>query len=78
MVEPVNSTLESKPLSIKELKNAFFSLKINKSPGYGEISFNVVKKCFGELYDPLKFVLESSLEKGIFPDDLKFCNFVNF
>ena len=74
----MNPTLEAKPLSIKELKDAFFSLKTNKSPGYREIGFNVVKKCFGELYDPLKFVLELSLEKSNFPDDLKFCNFVNF
>ena len=58
-------------LPIKELKVVFFSLKINKSLGYRKINFNVVKKCFIELYDPLKFVLELSLEKVIFPDDLK-------
>ena len=63
--------MESKPLSINELKDAFFSLKINKSPDYDEISFNVVKKCFGELYDPLKFTFELSFEKGIFTDYLK-------
>ena len=63
--------MESNPLSINELKDTFFSLKINKSPGYEEISFNVFKKCFGELYDPLKFILELSLEKGIFPDGSK-------
>ena len=69
-VETANSTMESNPLSINELKDALFSLKINKTPGYSEISFNVVK-CFGELYDTLKFIFELSLEKGIFPDDLK-------
>ena len=63
--------MESNLLTINELKYAFFSLKINKSPGYDEISFNVVKKCFGELCDPLKFIFEISLEKVIFPDDLK-------
>ena len=70
-VETVNSTMEPNPFSINELNDAFFSLKINKRPGNDEISFNVVKKCFGELYDPLKFIFELSLEKGIFPDDLK-------
>ena len=69
--ETVNSTMGSNPLSINELKDAFFSLKISKCPGYDEISFDVVKKCFGELYDPLKFIFELSLEKEIFPDDLK-------
>ena len=53
------------------MKDAFFSLKINKSSGYDEISFNVFKKCFGELYDPIKFIFELSLEKGVFLDDLK-------
>ena len=33
--------------------------------------FSVVKKCFGELSNPLKFIFDLSLEKGIFPDDLK-------
>ena len=33
--------------------------------------FSVAKKCFGELWDPLKFVFDLSLEKRIFPDDLK-------
>ena len=37
--------------------------------------FSVVKKCFGELYDPLKFTFDLSLEKRIFPDDLKFARF---
>ena len=55
--------MESNPLTINELKDAFFSLKINKTPGYDEISFNIVKKCFGELYDLLKFIFELSLEK---------------
>ena len=41
-------------LSINELKDAFFSLNVNKSPGYDEISFNVVKKYFGELYTILQ------------------------
>ena len=53
------------------MKDAFFPLKISKSSGYDEISFNVVKKCFGEVYDHLGYIFESSLQKGIFPNDLK-------
>ena len=48
-----------------------FSLKINKSDGYDETSFNVIKNCFGELCDPLKYMFNLSFEKGIFPDRLK-------
>ena len=52
-------------------KSHFLTQKINKSPGYGEISFNVFKNCFSELNIPLKYLSEMSLESGIFPDKLK-------
>ena len=37
--------------------------------------FSVVKKCFDELYNLLKFIFDLSLEKRIFPDDLKIARF---
>ena len=58
-------------LTINKVKEAFFSLKINKSPGYDEISFNVVKNCFSELNMPLKYLIDMSLESGIFANKLK-------
>ena len=70
-VETVNSTIDSNPHSINELKDAIISLKISKSLGYDEVRFNVVKKCFDELYDRINFIFELSLENGIFLDDLK-------
>ena len=63
--------MESQPLSINELKDAFFSLKINKSPGHNGVSFNVMKNCFRELCEPLKYLFNLSIVKGNFPDDLK-------
>ena len=36
-------------VTINELKDAFYSLKNNKNPGYDEVSFNVLKHCFGVL-----------------------------
>ena len=44
-ITKVNTSMESQPLSINELKDAFFSLKINKSPGHDGVSYNVIK-CF--------------------------------
>ena len=35
------------------------------------MSFNVIKKCFGELCEPLKYLFNLSIVKEIFPDDLK-------
>ena len=63
--------MESQQLSINKLKHAFFSLKINKNPGHDGVRFNLIKKCFGELCEPLKYLFNLSIVKGIFPDDLK-------
>ena len=40
-------------LTINELKDSSFYLKTNESPAYDEVSFNVIKHCFGVLYQPL-------------------------
>ena len=61
---PPDSTMETKQLSINELKDAFFSLKTNKSPGYDDISFNVLKIFFSSLCEPLKYLFNLSIEKG--------------
>ena len=70
-VKQAPTTMAQKELSVSELKEAFFSLKSNKSSGYDDINFNVVGKCFGELNEPLLYVFNSSLEHGVFPDSLK-------
>ena len=61
--------MEKNSLSINELKGDFFSLKTNKSPGYDDINFNVVKKCFGEINEPLKHLFNISLENGTFREN---------
>ena len=43
----------------------------NKGPGHDEISFNVIKSCFGSLNKPLLNIFRLSLEDRIFPDNLK-------
>ena len=63
--------MEKNSLSINELKEASFSLKTNKSPGYSDINFNVVKKCLGEINEPLKHLFNLSLANGIFPEKMK-------
>ena len=60
--------MQHKSVSINDLRDAFFSLKLNKSPGYDEISYKVVKKCFSELCEPLKHVFNLSIESGVFTD----------
>ena len=67
----MNAIMDSKPVSINELKDAFFSLKIDKSSGVDDVSFNIIKKCFGVLCEPLIYLFQLSLEKEVFPDALK-------
>ena len=54
-ITKANTSMESHPLSFNELRDAFFSLRINKSPGHNGVSFNVIKKCFAELCEPLLY-----------------------
>ena len=42
-ITKVDTSMESQLLSISELRDAFFSLKISKSPGHDGVSFNVKK-----------------------------------
>ena len=51
--------MDSKSLLINELKDTFFSLKI--SSGADDVSFNIIKKCFGVLYKPLIYLFQLSL-----------------
>ena len=59
------------PISVNELKNVFFSIKTNKCPGHDEINFNVIRSCFGELCEPLQYLVNLPFEKSIFLEDLK-------
>ena len=51
----IGITMPADSITINELKEAFFSLKRSKSPGYDEISSNVIIKCFSQLNEPLKY-----------------------
>ena len=70
-LKKASTTLPERYLNINKLKDSFFSLKMNKSTGADEISFNVIKYCFGDLIDILRYLFYSSLQTRIFPDSLK-------
>ena len=55
-LEAYNITQPQKKLTVNELKDAFVSLKLNKSPS---------------LHKPLLHIFNASLQNGIFPHDLK-------
>ena len=58
--------METKSVSMNELKFVFYSLKSSKSPGYNDINYNVIKKCFDSLCGPLKYLFNFSTENGVF------------
>ena len=70
-LEQCNTILPDNPVSINELKDGFFTLPINKSPGYDDIIFNAVKHCFGSLHKLLLHIFNLSIQKGVFPHELK-------
>ena len=70
-----HSIMEKISLSTNELKEALSSLKSNKNPRYGDINFDIVKKCFGEINKPLKHLLNLSLGNGIFPEKMKIAKY---
>ena len=61
-IKKVDTTMPTDSLTINEVKEAFSSLKINKSPGCDEIRFNIIKNCFSELNMPLKYLFDMSLD----------------
>ena len=61
--------METKALSMYQLKNAFYSLKSNKSRGYDDISYNVITKWFDSWI--FKIFVQSLNWKEFFLDDLK-------
>ena len=54
-----------------ELENAFASLKTKKSSEYDDISADVVKRVFDEIFAILKHIFNISLAKVVFPDKLE-------
>ena len=55
--------MQNKSVSINELKEAFSSIKLNKSAEYDDIRFDVFRYCFGQIYDLLQCVFNTSMKK---------------
>ena len=66
----ITTVLIDKPLSEKEFKNAFFTLKTNRSTSHN-LYVNVIRNMYHELKIPLMDIFSQSLSTGIFPDKMK-------
>ena len=56
-INKANVIMDSKPLSISELREAFSLPRINKSPGVDDVSFNIMENCLGLLCETSIYVL---------------------
>ena len=55
------------PTTDEEAKNAFYSLKTNRSPCYDDISFNAIN-VFDFIVEPLRYIFSNYLAQRIFPE----------
>ena len=72
----ITTSILEKPLKEKELKDAFFALKTNKSPGYDKLWINVIRKLYHLLKVPLMIIFSLSLKTGSFPEKLRFLQYL--
>ena len=70
-VPKTESILTDFRLTEEEFKEAFLSLKRNKSPGFDNIHVNVVKSIYDNIKGPLMHIFDKSITCGIFPSRLK-------
>ena len=54
-----------------ELNEALQTFKTKKGSGYDEISSDVIKHISSSVFEPMRYILNLSIEKSIFPDQLK-------
>ncbi|XP_065665520.1 uncharacterized protein LOC136086946 [Hydra vulgaris] len=66
-----NNFLCDSELTLKEIKEAFSSLKINKSPGFDGIFSNIVILNKKHIMKLLFHIMKISINEDVFPDTLK-------
>ena len=73
-LNPHQTVMDEANLTDNEIKEAFRSLKHNKSRGYDHISSSVVNETSDIFCTSLKYIFNLSLQQGIFPENLKISN----
>ena len=63
------------PPTTTEIKQIIVSLK-NSSPGWDEIPAFLLKTCSNYYVKPLTYIINKSIEEGIFPNELKLARVV--
>ena len=61
----------AEPITEYEMKMEIENLKINKSPGYDEISAKILKAVSTEISEPLAYIFNLTFTTGVIPNSLK-------
>lgn len=69
--QPNMNSIFLAPVTISETRNIVRGLKNKKSTGSDNIPIMLIKSSINAIEEPLTYILNLTLETGIFPDDLK-------
>ena len=64
--------MNNAPLTVEEVRKAFYSLKTKKSPGNDYISLNAMNNVFDFIGEPLRYIFSNPLVQGLFLEVIKF------
>ena len=67
----INNTINKTNLTEQEFQDAFQNIKTNKASGFNDITSNVIKSVYDQLFTPLFRICDMSLKFGCFPDKMK-------
>jgi hypothetical protein len=68
--------IQNKKTTSSEIEKIIVSLKSSKTQGYDKISNNILKACNTYLSDPISYLCNRALFKGLFPERLKYATIV--
>ena len=66
--------LQIVPVTEGEIRSTINSMKPKNSSGYDGISIKILKLCGRQISKPLAFIIEKSIQTGVFPERLKYAN----
>ena len=70
-VNPTETTFEIQNISVVEIKSEISRIKTSKATGHDRISPKPLKDSVEVVAEFLTTIFNKSIEKGVFPDDLK-------
>ncbi len=71
MKNQVSNSIFLEPILESEILNIVSNFRNKYSTGYDNVSMNLVKSAISPITTPLKHICNTSVQTGIFPDQMK-------